>query len=354
MTREALVFLGIEIGGTKLQLGVGSGESTDLAGWDRYDVDRSRGAAGIREAIAASTRRFQAEHPLAGIGFGFGGPVDGTRGRVIKSHQVDGWDDFDMAGWCRREFGLPVVLGNDCNAAAVAEARFGAGAGRRRVFYVTVGTGIGGGFAVDGHLEGADRPAVSEIGHLRPGPGARTAGHTVESLAAGPAIEAAAREVADPADRADLAARCGGTLADLTARHVSEAAAAGNRSAAGVLDRAMRVLGWAIAQAITLVSADAVVVGGGVSLMGGSAVSRSPAKVCRGVRVSPAGGDLRRGPPGPGRRRCRARRPRPGAGRIHEFMTLAWRANLGEPPGPFPRRCSTSASDVRRPRDRCR
>ena len=132
-------------------------------------------------------------HQIRRIGIGFGGPVDTSQGRVIKSHQIDGWDNFHLVDWCRETFGLPAVLGNDCDAATLAEARFGAGQGRRSVFYVTVGTGVGGGFVKDGRLLGAGRPAACEIGHLRPGLHADQADETVESLASGWGIAAAAQ-----------------------------------------------------------------------------------------------------------------------------------------------------------------
>ncbi len=77
--------------------------------------------------------------------------------------------------------------------AALAEARFGAGRDKRSVFYVTVGTGVGGGLVLGGTLYGSDRPAIAEIGHLRPGLDATEPSQTVESLASGPGIEASIR-----------------------------------------------------------------------------------------------------------------------------------------------------------------
>ena len=163
------MYLGIEIGGTKLQLGIGRGDGSDLIALHRHDVDAWRGAGGILEQIEKSAAALLQKFAVTKIGIGFGGPVDAAAGRVIKSHQVAGWDDVLLADWCRRTFGVPAVLGNDCDCAALAEARFGAGKGSRCVFFVTVGTGIGGGLVIDGRLHGAGRPAVAEIGHLRPG-----------------------------------------------------------------------------------------------------------------------------------------------------------------------------------------
>lgn len=292
------MFLGIEIGGTKLQLGVGDGERAEFVAWERLDIDARRGAAGILEQIERAAGGLLQRFPVARIGVGFGGPVDTATGRVTVSHQVDGWRDFELAAWCRRTLGVPAVLGNDCDSAALAEARYGAGAGRQTLFYVTVGTGIGGGFVKHGVVHGAGRPASAEIGHLRPGLHADRPETTVESLASGSGIaEAAKRRLSGAVTvpfhgesldtrrqrggdqpstaerweeecRSDLLERAGGDLENVTARLVGQAAADGNQLAVEVLGRSCQVLGWAVAQMITLLAPEVVVVGGGVSLLG--------------------------------------------------------------------------------------
>ena len=113
-------------------------------------------------------RRCSRTHPVECVGIGFGGPVNSDAGRTIISHQVEGWQDYPIRETLQQTFQRPIALGNDCDAAALAEATWGAGAGERRVFYVTVGTGVGGGFVIDGKLYGDDRPSAAEIGHLRP------------------------------------------------------------------------------------------------------------------------------------------------------------------------------------------
>ena len=281
------MFLGIEIGGTKLQLGVGNGDGSPPAAVERRDIDPSRGSERILEQIQEAGQRLVQRHDVARIGIGFGGPVNSAGGRVIKSHQVSGWSDFPLADWCRQTFQLPTILGNDCDVAAVAEARFGTGRGQRVVFFVTVGTGIGGGLVIDECLYNFGLPAAAEIGHLRPGLNAERADLTVESVASGPGIQAAARKrLADlrghpfvqPAQEAqqpkpqedalDLLSRCAGDADCLTAKTVAEAAADGNRLALDVLDQGCQTLGWAIAQVITLIAPNVVVVGGGVALIG--------------------------------------------------------------------------------------
>jgi glucokinase len=312
-------FLGIETGGTKLQLGVGAGDGSPLAALRRLDIDPSRGAAGILDDIARVGGELIQQHDIQAIGFGFGGPVDAAAGVVTQSHQITGWNGLPLAAWCREKLGLPTYLGNDCDMAALAEARFGAGRGSRIVFYITVGTGIGGGLVIDGQVHGAGRPAAAEIGHLRPSMDANEP--DVEARACGPGLVRAARKVIskamshsavghgqaaarsgmpvetpphapgvsltgklagprpplphnpsvplDPTNPIeDLLARCGHDLSLLTARHIAQAAAAGNPLAAAIFADGVRALGWAIAQMIALIAPHTVIVGGGVSLAG--------------------------------------------------------------------------------------
>ncbi len=276
------MYLGIEIGGTKLQFGVGTGLSADLREVVRMDIHKRSGASGILGQIDGVVRDLKTKYGLDGIGIGFGGPVDMQSGTVIKSHQIAGWDDFELAAWSERELGLPARIGNDCDVAALAEAKFGAGRGKRIVFYVTAGTGVGGGLVVDNDLFARQRTARAEIGHLRPGLDCLGANETVESIASGPGIvlqilnqgmtgyetERLLLDASGENSLPDGGADIEGLLELISARDIAVAAGVGNPNALRALDRAAQVLGWAIAQAITLTSAEIVVVGGGVSLAG--------------------------------------------------------------------------------------
>jgi glucokinase len=268
------IFLGIEIGGTKLQFGVGAGDGSEFADFRRLNVSAQRGAEGILEQLAGVGRELIGRHGVKCAGIGFGGPVDSAQGRTIKSHQVAGWNDFPLVDWCRQILGVRTVLGNDCDVATLAEARYGAGRGRRVVFFVTVGTGVGGGCAIDGQVLGRGRPAIAEIGHLRPGLDAVDPHATVEARASGWGIAAAVREALSSRpgvgrhEVSDLLSRCQGDVAHLTTVTIADAARDGNQLALQAIDDACRTLGWAVAQVVTLLAPDIVVVGGGVSLLG--------------------------------------------------------------------------------------
>lgn len=268
------ILLGIEVGGTKLQFGLGTGLDGRLVELVRADVNRQRGAAGIRQTIiefgAPLVRKFGAER----IGIGFGGPVDAKDGRIIHSFQIEGWDGFPIAAWCHTELGVPAVIENDSNLAGLAEARFGSGRDARVVFYSNVGSGIGGALVIDGELyRGGSGIAVAEIGHLRPGPDAMEAGETVESVASGWALAERTRQrIAAGAnmDRqsvAQLLSLCDGNTDRLTGKIIADAVRQGNRIACDVFQDAIRTYGWALAQVVTLLSPDVLVIGGGVAQM---------------------------------------------------------------------------------------
>jgi len=267
------MLLGIEIGGTKLQLGVGTGDGPPLAALERLDVKPQHGAEGIRRQIEEAAKPLIERHGVTRIGIGFGGPVDCGRGRVIVSHQVEGWKDFPLVEWCEKTLGLPTLLANDSDSAGLAEARFGGGKGHRVVFYNNIGSGIGGALVIDGQLYQGGGGVASEIGHLRPGLEAERPDQDLESIASGWAIAAHARQLIQegrfqPEQTSDLVARCEGAIERLDTRILARAAEAGNALALTVFDRACRAAGWALAQAITLLAPSAVVMGGGVALAG--------------------------------------------------------------------------------------
>lgn len=273
-------YLGIEIGGTKLQLGVGSSGGANLVALERREVVPARGKDGILQEIRNVARKLTKSFPIRRVGIGFGGPIDAKLGMTVKSHQVAGWEQFPLVNWVSHELGLDAVLGNDADLAGLAEATIGAGRGCNPVFYVTVGTGIGGGLIIDGAPYVGCGHGAAEIGHLRPGLQSRGDDQTVESLASGPGMAREAIKVWDerrrqPSDQPTRSLESTDVLfakleqgIPCTGRLVGEAADAGSAAALAVLNDSIRVLGWAIAQVITLTAPQVVVVGGGVSLIG--------------------------------------------------------------------------------------
>ncbi len=278
------MFLGIEIGGTKLQLGLGlgTGDGKLIPVGDesvlRRTVKPAEGAAGIRAQIEEAISELLAGTGVArsavlGVGIGFGGPFDDATQRTIKSHQIAGWDDFPLRAWANSLLGVPAAVGNDADVAGLGEARFGAGQGVSPLFYITVGTGIGGGFILNGEIYRAVGRGAAEIGHLRVLDWSRAGTPmmvALEQIAAGPAIGLRARELADEGEAAGslVVEYVEGDFAKITGEHVGRAAKRKDAFARRVLREATDALAEAIAQMIVLLCPRRVVIGGGVSLLG--------------------------------------------------------------------------------------
>jgi glucokinase len=266
LSKIACMYLGIEIGGTKLQLGVGTADCRQLTALKRANIRPENGAEGIRQQIRQIALPLISDDQIKTIGIGFGGPVDLASGTIVKSHHVSGWDGFALVEWCRHTLGIPACLANDSDMAGLAEARVGAGRGKRVVFYSNVGSGIGGAFCVDGRVYIGGAGIASELGHLSPSLEPNGVAETVESAASGWAIAKAARS--DPALSAELQRLHGCTAEQVTGRMVAQSAQAGNPSAVAIFYRATQTYGWALAQMITLLSPEVIVVGGGVPQAG--------------------------------------------------------------------------------------
>jgi len=274
------LLLGIEIGGTKLQLGLGHGDGKILA-LRRLDIDPTHEAAGILAQIAATVGPLVAEFgappaALRAIGIGFGGPVDAEHGIATKSHQVAGWDGFPLAAWAREHLGIPIVsIHNDADTAALGEARFGAGVGLSPVLYLTIGSGIGGGLIVDGRIYRGSGAGAMEIGHLWVAASAYDQSNemfsTLEGIASGWSIGREGRALVEywklGYDQTRMTELCGGDPSQVTGLTVAQAARLGDFQAGLILDRATRAMGRALAQAVTLLAPRRIILGGGVSLM---------------------------------------------------------------------------------------
>ena len=237
-----------------------------------HDPDASYDQATMRSM--AHGLMMQVPGQLAAIGVSFGGPVDAQRGLVRLSHHVPGWEETPLRQMLESEFGVPVAVDNDANVAAFGEWRFGAGQGATSLLYVTVSTGIGGGWVLEGRVwSGADGMA-GEIGHVVVNPGGMpcVCGQQgcLEAEACGPALAAKARDrlAADPATGPVLAGLASGNPDAVTGEMLARAAAAGDPLALAVLDEGAAMLGAGLGGAINLVNPQRVVLGGGVTKSG--------------------------------------------------------------------------------------
>jgi glucokinase len=255
-------YAAVEIGGSKLQMAVGD-PAGGLRRRVRLEVDRALGAEGIRAQIQAHLTALCREARPAGIGVGFGGPIEWRSGRICCSHHIEGWSDFLLGPWLHSLTGLPVSADNDANVAALGEARSGAGRGHSTVFYVTLGSGVGGGLVAGGAIFHGAAPGEAEIGHVR----LDRDSATVESRCAGWAVD---RQI-----RAWIERHPGGTLAQLAgaspggeARHLRAALDLGDEAARRLLLETAEDLAFGLSHVTHLMHPEIVVIGGGLSLVG--------------------------------------------------------------------------------------
>jgi glucokinase len=252
--------IGIEIGGTKLQLVLGN-EQGEISERRRLTVEPASGGGGIREQIAKALPDLVRGREIAAIGVGFGGPVDWRTGRICRSHQIEGWSEYDLAGWLRPLVGVPVFVDNDANVAALGEARRGVGVGFNPVFYVTLGSGVGGGLVVDGNIYHGKTPGEAEIGHVR----LDRQGTILESRCSGWAVNARLRDLKTAEPNGLLASLIGKTTGN-EARHLP--AALDQKDPAAILMEVAEDLAFGLSHVVHLAHPEVIILGGGLAGIG--------------------------------------------------------------------------------------
>lgn len=255
-------FLGIEIGGTKLQIVVGDG-SANIQERFRFSVSANEGAKGICRQIETSLREIISKTKPAAIGVGFGGPVNWKTGKICCSHQIEGWADFPIGEWLHSLTNVPVFVDNDANVAALGEAIHGAGKNFNPVFYVTLGSGVGGGLIVDRKIYHGAKPGESEIGHLRLDKSRRI----VESSCSGWAVDKKIR-AAISENKSSALAKLVGTSSGGEARFLKTALEQNDSSAEKILNETAEDLAFALSHVAHLFHPEMIVLGGGLSLVG--------------------------------------------------------------------------------------
>jgi glucokinase len=258
----ANLFLGIEIGGTKLQLVLGDAQAQILER-RRFTVDKARGGEGIRAHIAALLPTLIHTFKPVGIGVGFGGPVDSITGQICCSHQIEGWSEFKLGEWLHSLTQLPVRIDNDANVGALGEAVRGAGVGFSPVFYVTLGSGVGGGLVLAGEIYHGAKPGEAEIGHLR----LDRHGAIVEARCSGWAVDRRIREARAAAPASALNQIIGDTVGG-EARHLAAALQQRDATAHQILRETAEDLALALSHVTHLFHPQVIVLGGGLSLVG--------------------------------------------------------------------------------------
>ncbi|MEA2517768.1 MAG: glucokinase [Actinomycetota bacterium] len=257
--------IGIDIGGTTTKAGVVTSEGEVLTRIER-PTDPSAATKGaialVDELLERSTET------IAGLGVAAAGFITGSR--VTFSPNLV-FDDPQLGSAFEARSGLPVTVDNDANAAVWGEHRFGAARGIDNVAMVTIGTGIGSGFIIEGRLLRGASGAAGEIGHIVIDPAGPPCGcglrGCLEQFASGQAVTTWARVAAEE-DPSTSIVSFAGSIDAITAEHVGRAAREYDETARAVLRRAGRALGIGLSNIVNIFDPDVIVLGGSVTKAG--------------------------------------------------------------------------------------
>ncbi|HEV2618097.1 MAG TPA: ROK family protein [Candidatus Acidoferrales bacterium] len=268
------IYLGIDIGGTKVAAGMVTPRGEILS---KVRVPMSArgseadGLAAVERAIAAAFEKDPIRRAsVAAIGISSPGPLDPRKGIIVNPPNLPCWHNFPLAAKIQASHRVPTFVDNDANAAALAEAIWGAGRGYESVFYATLGTGIGTGVILGGRIYHGRTGAAAEGGHVSidyRGPKCACGKlGCIEALAAGPAVAKRAREwlASGGAGVERLLALAGGRPEAVTAEMVSSAWHAGDKLAASILQETADLLAIWLGNIVDLFEPDVIIFGGGM------------------------------------------------------------------------------------------
>lgn len=288
--------IGVDVGGTKLLAGA---VDTDFFVHRRVQrsvsgLDQASLLTTIAEAVQET--RTLAGGPVDAVGFGIPSLIDRRSGRSVSSVHLP-LVDLPFGDVMAERLGLPVVVDNDANLAALAEHRAGAARGHDHALMLTLGTGIGGGLILGGELYRGASGAAGEIGHITidfdgDGCGGDCPGQgCLECYASGPALKRAAQDIA--------ARRPGSALARAQAQGraldgalVTELAHDGDGAAREALARIGTRLGIGLAGLVNVLNPEVVVIGGGVIAAGELLLGPARAELTRRA-LAPARADVK-------------------------------------------------------------
>ena len=271
MTVPDGVFLGIDLGGTKIR-SMSFNRDMQVVAEDYRETEAFLGRDAVIARMADSARAAAKGSPIIAAGISAPGPLRPKDGIVTEPPNLPGWRDVPLAQLLSDRLGAPAWIENDANAAALAESRMGAGVGLQHMILMTLGTGIGGGLILDGKLYDGATGGAGEIGHmivLPDGPICGCGRHgCLEAMASGVAF---AREAASLVERFP-----DGILAKIVreaneepdAKLLQQAAEAGDIQAEEVIRIAGRYLGAGMTNLVNVFNPEMIVIGGSLRLMG--------------------------------------------------------------------------------------
>jgi len=278
--------VGVDLGGTNMQLGVVARDQTILAQLKKK-TRAKQGPDAVFERLVAAIQEVCEQAgvesaQLAGLGLAVAAAVDHNAGVVLEAPNI-GWREFPIADALRDRLGAPVVLENDVNAAVVGEHRFGVIQCEQEALGVWVGTGVGGAIILGGSLHRGALGTAGEIGHMTLLPGAATGMRKLEDSCSRSAIVQRLARLARGQETVlhELATQGVGTI---KSRLIAQAYEANDALTRTVVDESADLLGVSVGSAATLLAVPVVVLGGGLTeAIGEPFVSRVRSSVHRNV-----------------------------------------------------------------------
>lgn len=263
---------GVDIGGTTIKMGLFSTEGKLLEVWEIPTRTENNGKNILKDIVAEVKEKMEEKQipvsNIEGLGMGVPGPIspDGT---VLKCVNL-GWGIFNVEKEMEKATGFKVKAGNDANVAALGEMWQGGGKGYNDIVMVTLGTGVGGGIIINGHILAGINGAAGEIGHIPVKEG------ETECCGCGKkgCLEqyVSARGIARTANKRlaqDTSIKtCLRVLPEVTSKDIFDAAKAGDVFALSLVDEVGKILGKALASIACVVNPEAFVIGGGMSKAG--------------------------------------------------------------------------------------
>lgn len=269
--RPARTYVGVDIGGTKIQASLVE-ESGTILGRERATTPRECGHGEVVVAIEKLVDNVLKQNDfrtsdLSGIGIAVPGVVEPDTGHVVVTPNMS-LSGVPLGEHLEQRFQAPVALGNDCNLGALGEAWLGSGRKARSMVAILVGTGIGAGFVRNGKLWRGARESAGEIGHMvmqigGPKCGCGNCG-CLEALASRTAIERDLHEAVAAGRKTSLTESRGDNLRVIRSSELRRALDAGDELVTEVMRRAAEVLGYACLNVRHLIDPEVIVLGGGV------------------------------------------------------------------------------------------
>lgn len=274
VTNPEQLFLGVDVGGTKVAAGLVTARGEILSKARVPMVSRESAEAGLQAIKDAIGEVFEKDPSrragVAGIGISSPGPLDPRKGIIINPPNLPCWRNYPLAERVQAALKLPTRVDNDAKAAGLAEAHWGAGQGYSYVFYATLGTGIGTGEIFGGQIYHGRTGAAGEGGHMTidyHGPRCGCGKHgCIEALASGPAVarRAQAKIAENPQAGAKILSLAPGGRAAVHAEHVAQAWRAGDPLAQEILRETAFLLAVWLGNIVDLLEPDVIIFGGGM------------------------------------------------------------------------------------------